>query len=112
MINALRIIISKSRNATPHAMTTMQAINAKSPVIAQRYLYTVNIALNDTSAEFTNEERQLITSHLSVDGDDSTRSKIVQIRVSPLEWVDLEAMATQAGYSSMAEWTRSLWGIG
>lgn len=111
MRDALLTIISKSDRATPHAVKTMKALNAESPILQQRYQMTVEVAFDDPNAEFTDEERQRIVQYLNVI-DHETRSKIVQVRVTPTERADLEIMAEEAGFGGdVSAWTRRLWGL-
>lgn len=107
MIDALRIIAAKSPYAGSEAMTCMQAIQAKSPMVQQRYNRVVGLAFGDPNAEFTAEERRLIASYID-GGDSENKSQVVHWRVTPTEYADLKQLTEDAGFNSMSDYMRSL----
>jgi hypothetical protein len=107
MIEALRIIIAASPAAGSEALACIRAIQAKSPVVQQRYNRVVEAAFSDPNAEFSPEERQLIAAY--VDGGESdNRTRNINIRVSPSEYEDLQAILKDGGYKNISEYIRSL----
>lgn len=106
MIEALRIIAANSPLAGREAMACMRAIQAKSPMVQQRYNHVVESAFGDPNAEFTAEERRLIADSVEVDGHES-RSETIRFRVTPNERAELKAMAVDAGLD-MSDYLRSL----
>jgi hypothetical protein len=109
MNDALRLIISKSPNATTEAMMTLRAISANSPVVQTRYNHTVQIAFNDYQANFTADERALISSYLEAAQTGGNRDKLIQVRVTAEEKDYLQRAAGEAGYADLSSWTRNLW---
>lgn len=90
MNDALQLIIARSPEAASWAMDCMRAIRAKSPMTAMRYMNAVNVALNDPQAKFTADERELLASYLSADGE---KIKARSIRLSDTDW----ALALEIG---------------
>lgn len=104
MEEALRIIISKSTNATSEAIQCLAAIRAKSPVLQLRYNHCATLAFNDPEADFSRDERALIAEHLGTGGDES-RSYMLRIRLTDAERIELTSLAEAAGLS-MSEYVR------
>jgi len=104
MEEALRIIISKSTNATSEAIQCLAAIRAKSPVLQLRYNHCVTLAFNDPEANFSREERALIAEHLGTGADDS-RSYTLRIRLTDAERAELTRLAESVGLT-MSEYVR------
>lgn len=109
MENALRIIIGKSPAAAREAMQTMQAVHVNSPVLQHRYNRTVEIALTDPRAVFTDEERATISEFVSV-ADTDTRNTILHVRLTDDEWLRLQEAAKQARVSASEYARRKLFG--
>lgn len=105
MEDALKLIIAKSEDAMQEAVRTLQAINANSPVVQQRYNHVVEIALADPYAMFTPEERAIIAAPLAT-SESETRDYTLRIRVSEYERGMLERLADEAGVT-MSEYVRS-----
>lgn len=107
MIDALRIIAAKSSYAGEQAMQCIRAIQAKSPVVKDRYNRVVGLAFGDPQAEFTPEERQLIASYID-GGETENKSQVVHWRVTPTEYADLRELTESAGHKNISEYLRSL----
>lgn len=105
MIDALRIIAAKSPYAGAQAMQCIKAIQAKSPIVTERYNRVVELAFSDPQADFSPEERQLIADHIG--GGDGNRSVTVRFRVTQAERADLETLAADAEMD-VSEYIRSL----
>ena len=106
MIDALRIIAARSPYAGGQAMQCIRAIQAKSPVVKDRYNRVVDMAFGDPQAEFTPEERQLIAIYID-GGDGENKTQVVHWRVTPSEYADLKQLTEDGGYNSMSDYLRS-----
>jgi hypothetical protein len=104
MINALKLIIAKSPEAMKEALNTIRALDAKSPILQQRYNRVVEIALNDPRANFSSAERALLAK--SLDAVSATgRNFMLRIRLTDAERADLQYRSDVAGMS-MSEFVR------
>ncbi len=106
MIDALRIIAAKSPYAGGQALQCIRAIQAKSPIIQQRYNRVVELAFGDNMADFTPEERQLIADYVEAD-DVESKSEVIRFRCTPTEKEQIKTMADEAGMD-ISEYLRSL----
>ena len=95
MEEALKLIIARSPNAAREAITCMRALAAKSPVVMQRYMHAMELALNDPTAIFSPKERVLLAEPLEV-SEDENRSKTLRIRLTDSEWETLNEWAAKA----------------
>jgi hypothetical protein len=68
MITALKLIATRSPSAMREAITTIHALSSNSPAAQQRYNFVVDIALNDTAAELSPEERAGIIDNMDATG--------------------------------------------
>lgn len=111
MDDALKLIITKSPAARQSAMATLRAAGRQSPMTQDRYQSTVNQAFDDRDL-FTDDEWEMIVSHLEATIPTGKREKLIQIRVYDHERDELERRAHEAGFNgNVSAWTRSLWGI-
>jgi DNA replication initiation complex subunit (GINS family) len=103
MIDAMKLIVSKSPTSGSEAIKTMQAIHAKSPILQLRYNRTVEMALNDREATFTPDERALLALFVDVISDpDEMSSTLPAVRCSDVERTDIEERARSAGMNLSA----------
>lgn len=113
MEEALYIIIEKSPEAASMAMQTLAAIRAKSPIVAQRFERTVQEALRDPYAEFSEDDRRAMVKALAGAADPSPggpRSQTIRFRATEAEYEDLVSLSEAAGVS-ISDYIRSrLWG--
>jgi hypothetical protein len=93
MEDALKLIIAKSPQAASQAMKTIQAVHAKSPMLQHRYNAAVDAALNDSQAEFTPDERQLLARFVAA--GERIRETRLQVRVTITEKLYLRQMASE-----------------
>lgn len=109
MIDALRIIAAKSPYAGEQAVQCIRAIQAKSPIVQQRYNRVVELAFGDNMADFTQEDRSLIASYIDTDADTGaeSRTQTVRFRATPSEEREIQMMADAAG-KDKSEFIRSL----
>lgn len=98
------LLMHKSGAAAADALRLLEAYKKKSPILQQRYRAVLQLALKDPDAEFSGEERRLLASHLDFEGRES-RSKRLQIRVTPSELQALTDQASEMG-CSVAELVR------
>lgn len=111
MENALRIIIARSPDAARHAINTIRAIQARSPIVQDRYNRVVDLALSDPQATFTAEERAALAEFVTVSGSDTgTREYTLRVRLTDNERDDLEARAENAG-QSLSQYVRGELGL-
>jgi len=103
MENALRLIITRSPNASHEAMTCLRAAQINSPVVNRRYAYVLEIAFNDPEAKFSQAERAELISHLEIDGT-QRKSEMIALRLTKAEY---EFVRQQAGEMSVSDWIRS-----
>lgn len=104
METALRIIIAKSPRAALEAVRAMQAVRANSPVLQVRYNRVVEMALADTGATFTADERAELARHVdATDAPVTTRDHTLRVRLSDDEWERLEA---DAGDNTLSAYVR------
>jgi hypothetical protein len=101
---ALKLIIVKSKSSAREAMRTLQAIQAKSPVVQQRYNHCVEMALSDPQAAFTAEERAILADSLAGD-EDGERTFVIRVRLTEVERSTLQTSVDEAGVS-MSEYVR------
>lgn len=104
MEQALKLIIVKSPDAMREAMKTLQAIRAKSPIVQQRYNRVVDMALNDSQAEFTAEERAVLAAPLT-GNEDEGRAFMLRVRLTEAERAELQEEANAAN-KNMSEYVR------
>lgn len=111
MIDALRIIAAKSPYAGEQALQCLRAIQAKSPIVQQRYNRVVELAFGDNMADFEPSERRLIASYIHIDGDNEergeSRTQTVRFRVTPSEETEIKQLA-EAANKDVSEYIRSL----
>jgi len=111
ILDALKLIIARSRTAAGDAAQTIRAMQAKSPIAQQRYLRTAEIALYDPSADFTDDERALISSYIGEVGEDTdTRERSLRIRVTEDEKSHIESMAKMEN-KTVTDYIRSRIGL-
>lgn len=106
MIDALRIIAAKSPYAGEQAMQCIRAIQAKSPIVQQRYNRVVELAFGDQQADFTPEERRLIADYVKAD-DAESKSEVIRFRCTPTEKEQIKTMADNAN-KDVSDFLRSL----
>jgi hypothetical protein len=104
MENALRLIITRSPNASHEAMTCLRAAQINSPVVNRRYAYVLEIAFNDPEAKFSQAERAELISHLEIDGT-QRKSEMIALRLTPDEIHHVQQQAEESG-KSVSEWIR------
>ena len=107
MIDALKVIIAKSPQAAQLAVQAIKALNNESPAMVTRYLNVVDVALGDSAATFTAKEQELIASYIEGEKP-SKKSRVIHIRVTDSEYLDLELAADG---KAIASYTRQLWGF-
>lgn len=100
--DALKLIITRSPNASANAMTALRAAQNNSPVINKRYAICLELALNDPQAEFTPQERADLVSLLDGAGT-SSRTVMIAVRLTQAEY---ETVREQAGEQSIADYVR------
>lgn len=86
MKDALQLIAAKSPAASQDAMDTLRAIRVKSPMVQTRYERTVEAAFRDPDAEFSEDERALIASYLSLPGGSEPPTRMRTVRLSGADW--------------------------
>ena len=104
IIEACRIIISRSPNAAEEAIRTISAARNNSPVLQTRYLNTLQRALADPQAEFTREERETLSMSIG-DVKIEGRDYMLRIRLTDSEHDALESAASAAGIT-MSDYAR------
>lgn len=104
MERALRLIIKKSKRAASEAALCMQAVASKSPAANARYRRVVTAAFSDVSADFTEEEREIIAAPLSAE---DSRNRLLQVRLTAEEEDRLNGLAEKAG-KSKSEFVRGI----
>lgn len=105
MIEALRIIAARSPHAGAQAMQCIKAIQVNSPVVKERYNRVVEMAFGDPRAEFTQDERLMITGFIN--GGEPHKTATIRFRVSPAEQEDIQRMAGAANLT-VSDYIRSL----
>lgn len=105
MIDALRIIAARSPHAGAQATQCIKAIQAKSPIVNERYNRVAEMAFGDPQADFTQEERRLIAGFIG--SSDDKRSGTVRFRVTEAEQASLEDKAAAANMN-VSDYIRSL----
>lgn len=105
IIDALKLIITRSPNASHEAMTTIRAVQIGSPVTNRRYAYCLEIAFNDPEAQFSQQERTDLISCLSTDKPES-KSEMIALRLSPTEYDFVKANAEREE-QSISDYIRS-----
>jgi uncharacterized protein (DUF1778 family) len=98
MIEALKIILSKSSAYAGEAAQTIRAVSVRSTMAQRRYNLVAAAALGDPQADFTLEERAIIADSIR---DETGESRVtqLQIRVSISEKLQIEDAAQAAGLS-------------
>lgn len=96
MEKAIKIIIAKSPNASNSAMNALQRIGT---VTGQKmFNQAATMAFNDSSADFTPEERTAIAEYVS--GTNEGPRKVMTIKLSDSERVELERQAEAEGVTA------------
>lgn len=95
-IEALKIIIAKSASQSAEAAKAIIAINKKSPAADMRCNLVAIYALEDTDANFTEDERAAIADLLS-DEIAESRDYSLRVRLTASERVELARLADEAG---------------
>jgi hypothetical protein len=106
MLDALKLIAGRSTDAMREALKAIQAVNAGSPVVQQRYNQVAEIALNDASAEFTAEEKLAIIEHIDQVGSVG-REFVLHVRLTDSERDELQLAADAAG-TNMSGYARRM----
>lgn len=113
MQDALYIIIEKSPEAAHMAMQTLAAIRAKSPIVGHRFARTVEEALRDPHATFSEDDRRAMVEALSGAADPSPggpRSQTIRFRATEAEYEDLVSLAEADGVT-VSDYIRGrIWG--
>jgi len=108
-IETLRMIITKCSSIAAEAGRAIIAINKKSPITVQRCNFVALNALDDPSAEFTDDERAAIAELMS-ETESEGRDYMLRVRLTSHEHTELEKMA---GNLSVSEYVRrKLFGTG
>ena len=94
MEDALRLIITKSPTAAGQAMKTLHSVSVKSPMLQHRYNATLEMALDDSQAEFTPEERALLAQFAAA--GEKIRETRLQVRLTISEQLYLQQLATES----------------
>lgn len=111
MIDALRLIITKSPAAMREAIAAIRAIDAKSPMVQHRYNTVVDLALSDPQAEFTTQERAMIAENLeSASRGGDAKTVDVRVRLTTNEKATVQEMA-QAEGMTVSNFIRSRIGL-
>lgn len=98
--DALKIIVARSPHAAGEAMRTLTAIRANSPVVQIRYNNTVERALADPDAKFTDEERAILAEYVQAgESPRDQRDTILHVRMRTVELDLLKNAALDAGLS-------------
>ena len=103
-IEALKIIITKSPSCATEAGNAIKAIGMKSPASDLRCSRVAISALEDTDANFSEDERAAIADLIS-DQQPETRGYTLRIRLTDSERIELEGMA-DAEELSLSEYAR------
>lgn len=106
MLDALKLIAGRSGEAMHEALKAIQAVNAGSPVVQQRYNHVAEIALNDASAEWTPSEKLSIIEHIDQVGSVG-REFVLHVRLTDTERDELQLAADAAG-TNMSEYARRM----
>lgn len=104
MESVLRMIVGRSETAGREAIACLRAISARSPMLQHRYNHVVELALNDTHANWTAAERAEMAEYVELTGEPN-RDFMLRIRLTEAEHADLQAASDAAGMS-MSEWAR------
>ena len=99
MIDALKLIISRSPMAAQQAMQCIQAISAKSPMVQNRYNRVVETLFSDPQAKFSQDEQALIAAYVTTSEEeaDEARKLDLRVRVNATEKAEIQQAAKQAG---------------
>ena len=106
MLDALKLIAGRSGDAMRDALKAIQAVNAGSPMVQQRYNQVAEIALNDASAGWTSSERQSIVAHIDA-ADSDTRDYSLRIRLTDSERDTLKRQSDLYG-QTLSEYVRRM----
>lgn len=104
MERALRLIITRSGDAMNDAMGCIQALRVSSPMVGFRFNRTVERALADREARFTDDERAELAALLEIPS--GTRDQTLRVRLTTAEADELARLAEAEGVS-MSEYVRS-----
>lgn len=104
IIEALKIIIAKSPNAAEEAIRAIAAARNNSPILQIRYSNALTRALADPQANFTPEEREILSSVIESTPSE-TREFTLRIRLTDSERADLQT-AADADNLTMSEYAR------
>jgi len=98
IVEALKLIIARSPNAAEEAIRTIAAARNNSPVLQIRYANVLIRALADPEANFSSDERELLSSVIEAPGSES-RGFTLRVRLTEAERAHLEDLANAAGLS-------------
>jgi hypothetical protein len=104
IVDALKLIISRSPRAAENALRTYQAVRNNSPVVQARYSQVLIMALADPEASFSPEERQVLADGIE-SPEPANRDFILRVRLTEAERSELETACEYTGMS-MSEYVR------
>lgn len=92
MKDAVILMISRSQEAASEGVKLLDAIDANSPIILQRYRRVFNSAMHD--GEFTSEERAMLAQYLDEESHTPAGKKTeIRFRVTESEKSHIESLA-------------------
>lgn len=105
IIEALKVIIAKSPNASEEAIRTIAAARNRSPILQVRYSNVLIRAFADPAAKFTPAERELLSSVIEAP-EGQGRDYTLRVRLTNAERAQIETAADAAGMN-VSDYVRS-----
>lgn len=96
-IDILRLIIARSPDAAREGIGAIKALQSGSPMAARRAERSAQIALEDSEAKWTADERAQLAELLGTTGSDEPRNLDIRLRVSVSEKNEVQQAASEAG---------------
>lgn len=101
--DGFKLIAGRSPMAMREAIKSLRVPNT--PMLMQRYLWVLFIALGDPGAEFTESERRALA-EIAEPPESQTRDYTLRVRLTESEQATLQQMADDSGIS-LSEYVRS-----
>jgi len=102
--DAVRLIAAKSPQAAKEAIHLLRT-PGDAPLRQNRYNRIAEWAVSDPQADFTPEERRIITSFLQADDAGTERAFMLRVRLTESEREELQTASEAAGMT-MSEYAR------
>ena len=104
-IETLRMIITKCPSLAAEAGRAIMAINKKSPAVNQRCNFVALKALDDSSTDFTEDERAAIAELMSETEETEAREYMLRVKLIATEEARLKEMVASTGLN-ISEYVR------